>query len=315
MLNRLSSVSVKTINIAAAFALVFQAATAQAGDVASAAVEPFKTLWGDVGLPGSRGHQLGVEVDACVVDLWDTSISVTEERFELERMALVDALESDEFGQMLDKLPHKRIAMNLAFFDDVAKPITEGWVAVDSKSRLALAQKIRNTPRLGSGYTLTNVALHFALKQHETCQSPNPAIDIVTDGKTNFRACVTYYNCKAAEPIADQARDEVAARGIRVNVLAIQIDKEPKLKKWAQEHLATQPYYMQEERGLHRAFGKQAPEGKVFGIDGMNYEDKEKWKTVFARARMEKIAHEIAMGPRTTMYARMGWGWDVPRNP
>jgi len=137
-------------------------------------------------MPGSKGHALGKPVGACIVDMWDTTISKSDERLEMERRATVAALKSDAFGRALKGVKHGQIAMNMAFWHRTQASITGGWVLVDQNSRFDLADKVASAPRNGSGYTHTHEAVLFTLKELETCQSERPIIDIVTDGKTNI---------------------------------------------------------------------------------------------------------------------------------
>jgi len=284
----------KAASITGAFALVFQATAANSVDGAATA---YKSQW-NIGLPGSKADKQTEKVDACVADAWDTSVSVTDIRFRLEREAYAQALRSDDFGHALKMGRHKQIAMNVFFYDDFAKPVTNGWVVVNEKTRFALADKIEATPRNGKGYTRTGEAVEHALKELEKCSGAISVIDIVTDGKLNYHGCEpSYFNCLAGLPLAEMARNEAAARGVRINVLAVQIDDEPGLAEWAVKYMATQSPDMQEEAGVHLTFNQPSPPaGKVLSMDGMNYKDSALWVEKFKQMRVKKLIEEIAQG-------------------
>lgn len=256
--------------------------------------QPFKSTW-NVGLPGSKGHEPKRPVGACIADFIDTSESVTNERLQRELESFAQALESEEFGAALEQIRHQSIAMHIAFFNSNIRPITQGWYVVDRKSRFDLAHIIREAKRNGQGYTRHDQAVQYGLQQLESCQSQNPVIDIVTDGKQNFIGCTfpSAYNCAAGIPIAEAARDEATARGVAINVLAVEIDKSPALAEWVRDHLATRPYDLQVP--LMKGVKAPAVPGKIFHIFGAELlGNAQSGGDKFKEYRIRKLIEEIA---------------------
>lgn len=288
--------------------------TALAEDNGVSAGKHFKSAL-KLGRPGSKGHAPKQKVGACVVDLWDVSSSVSRERFEMERKAIVATLKSKEFGHALKLIRHGQIAINMAFFNQSLgqKRVTDGWFVVDQKTRFDLADKIEkiSTPSL-VGWTNTHQAVLFGIKELETCDSGAPIIDIVTDGKANHTTLCSVeeaHNCAAAIPFMLKARREASFRGITINVLAAETPKSPGLDRYAVSYMATPGYEAQSSavtfgsdeyeitvaKGLH--FRTQAVPGKVFHINGTDFSDPAKWFAKFEEMRRRKLIEEISAAP------------------
>ena len=281
---------------AGVFGVSVAANDAKAQNTAPSATTHFVTAL-KTGMPGNKGHALGGQkVGACVVDLWDTTISKTAERFEMERRATVAALRSPEFGKALKMVKYGQIGLNMALFNDVQTSITGGWVLVDNKSRFDLADKIEKIPMGPTGYTETHRAVLFALGELETCQSDVNIIDIVTDGKANQRGlCEAPYNCVEAIPFMQAARREASYRHVTINVLAAEVDTSVGLGDYARTFMATPSYAAQTAEGLH--WSHHAGTGKVFEINGTDFSDPAAWEAKFTEMRRRKLIEEIAERP------------------
>ncbi|MBU6234345.1 MAG: DUF1194 domain-containing protein [Alphaproteobacteria bacterium] len=257
-----------------------------------------------VGMPGSHGHKLDKPVGACIVDLWDNSISVTRARKELQRAALVQSLISPEFGAALRYIPHHRIGLHIAFFEHKAYsifPNNQGWLIVDEESRFDIARMIKEVSYPSPGYTRTDIAVEYALDKLQDCKTDGAegvnVIDIMTDGKLNFVGCLpNSYDCHQGIPFALAARNEAVKRGVTINVLAMVIEREQDLPEWARRFMMTPAGEEQVSLGL-RSVGDTVKPGMLFILPDAEKQNAAEWVSAFKELKTRKLIIEMGLGP------------------
>jgi hypothetical protein len=157
-------------------------------------------------------------VATAIVFAVDVSGSVNDERYELQRAGIAAVFADDAVEQLLDG----GLAVALMEWSDepsVAVPWTVLRSPADAR---ALAVRIHDVPRVTGFSTGLSVALLAAADLLDACPyaATNRIIDLSGDGPNNG---------PISTPIA---RDQVVARGFRINGLPIVTEAEPGLAEW-----------------------------------------------------------------------------------
>ncbi len=152
-------------------------------------------------------------VDLALVLAIDCSYSVDAREYRLQMQGLSDAFTSATVWQAIAKGPLQRIAVSAFLWSDLeTQVVIQPWIVIATpEDAQALAGRLSRTPRLArQGGTAMSAAMLFggALLQLAP-PAARRVIDVSTDGRNNM-----------GKP-AFRARDEVVARGITINGLAI----------------------------------------------------------------------------------------------
>jgi hypothetical protein len=152
-------------------------------------------------------------VDLALVLAIDCSFSVDAREFRLQMQGLGDALASDEIWQAIAHGPLQRLALSCFLWSDLeTQVVIQPWTVIATQAEaVTLGQRLGVAPRVARmGGTAISAALLFggALMVLAPAATRR-VIDLSTDGRNNM-----------GKP-AFRARDELVARGITVNGLAI----------------------------------------------------------------------------------------------
>jgi hypothetical protein len=152
-------------------------------------------------------------VDLALVLAIDCSFSVDAREFRLQMQGLGDALASEEIWQAIARGPLQRLALSCFLWSDLeTQVVIQPWTVIATQEEaVTLGQRLAVAPRAARmGGTAISAALLFggALMVLAPAATRR-VIDLSTDGRNNM-----------GKP-AFRARDELVARGITVNGLAI----------------------------------------------------------------------------------------------
>jgi len=196
-------------------------------------------------------------VASAIVFAVDVSGSVDTERYEVQRAGIASVFVNPGIAQMLQG---GLAVMLMEWADDHV--VTVPWTILREPAQAAaFARRIGRAPRSPGYSTALSLALLAAADLLDACgcEAQHRVIDVSGDGPNNG-------------PMSTKlARDQVLARGIRINGLPIVTQAEPDLAQWYAANVA----------GGDGAFVEVA-EG---------YED-------FARAMRRKFSLEVAGGAR-----------------
>jgi len=211
-----------------------------------------------LGLEPARAQAL---VDLQLVLAVDTSGSVSEERFELQRRGYAQAFRNPRLLEAIRAGARGAIAVTMVQWTGPALQIqVVPWMRVDSAASLAaVAQAIERAPRqlFGGGTSISGVIDHaLRLFPASGFESTRRIIDVSGDGANN-----------RGRPAQD-ARDDAVRAGVGINGLPI-LALEPDLER----------YYL-----LNVIGGPGA-----FVVPAQSYE-------AFAEAVLKKLVTEIAVG-------------------
>ena len=196
-------------------------------------------------------------VASAIVFAVDVSGSVDDERYEVQRAGIASIFVNPGIAQMLQG---GLAIMLMEWADDHV--VTVPWTILRApKDAAAFAARVRRAPRSPGYSTALSLALLAAadLLDGCGCAAQHRVIDISGDGPNNGPVS------------AKLARDQVLARGIRINGLPIVTPAEPDLAQW----------YAANVVGGDGAFVEVA----------LGYAD-------FARAMQRKFLLEVAGGTR-----------------
>ena len=197
-------------------------------------------------------------VASAIVFAVDVSGSVNAERYELQRAGIAAIFADAEIGHLL----HEGLAVALMEWSDGPTVVVPWTILRTPADAHALARRVMAVARTPGYATALSMALLAAadLVDRCPCQAVSRIIDVSGDGPTNG-------------PISTPlARDQVVARGFRINGLPIVTPNEPDLADW------------------YRANVVGGPGGFLEIAHG--YED-------FARAMRRKFVIEVAAAPLT----------------
>ena len=190
----------------------------------------------------------------------DVSESVSSERYVLQHDGIAQAFETPKLLDVIATLPGGIEVLVLEWSDPDKIAVTVGWTRVgDRKSAGAFAAAVRATQRTSHGITAIGSAMLAGAAAFEHLPEPadRKVIDVSGDGMANFG------------PAPAEVRDQLVARGITINGLAI-LTEEP----WLEE------YYR------HNVIGGTS----AFCLVAENMDS-------FAEAILKKLVQEIAGSP------------------
>jgi hypothetical protein len=184
---------------------------------------------------GSPAHAAATQVDLALVLAVDCSYSVDAREFRLQMQGIASAFRQKAIHEAITRGPLGRIAVALVEWSDEQNqvmPVT--WQLIDSReAAVAFADIVAATPRrLAEGGTAIGTALQFAAAAVLTApvETTRRVIDLSSDGRNNRGIKVTI------------ARDEVVAKGITINALAI-INEWPTLNYYFDQQVVGGPYH------------------------------------------------------------------------
>lgn len=196
---------------------------------------------------------------AALVLLLDASASIAPADWRLQAEGHAAAFEQDQVARRLHAAP---IAVTAIAFSDAPAPMV-GWRVLASAADAAgFAAELRAAPRGRAEGTDIAAAIGAGLAALDAapCPANDEVLDLVTDGE-------------APDAPVRAARDEAAARGVRINALGV---GPAGAGDWLRENAVTAG-----------GFAMQAPD----------------WPS-FATAILRKITLEIAAAPRREIAAR-----------
>ena len=157
-------------------------------------------------------------VNAAIVFAVDVSGSVNDERYELQRAGIASIFSDDG----IESLVEGGLAVTLMEWSDQATVMVPWTVLRTPEDARRFAHQITSVQRITGFSTALSEALLAAADQFDQCPVPalNRIIDVSGDGPNNG---------PISTPIA---RDQVVARGLRINGLPIVTPQEPDLAQW-----------------------------------------------------------------------------------
>jgi hypothetical protein len=161
----------------------------------------------------------------------DVSESVSADRYALQHEGIARAFETPRFIEALAGVPGGIEALVLEWSDPDKIAITVGWTRVANRNAaLDFAASVRATRRTSNGLTAIGSALLAAAAAFDHLPEPagHRVIDISGDGMANFGVAPT------------EARDQLIARGITINGLAI-LSEEPWLEDYYRQNVIGGP--------------------------------------------------------------------------
>lgn len=203
-------------------------------------------LGGLTTLTGSAVSQAGGEVDLILVLAVDCSYSVDENEFRLQMDGIGRAFQNVDVQRAIESGPLGRIAVTVFQWSDAEnQALSTPWTVIDSASSAnAFGQRIFAVQRqLSEGGTAIGAALLFgaAALTAAPFTANRRVIDVSSDGRNN------------RGEIVDLARDEVVARGITINGLAI-LNEWPTLDKYFEQSVVGGPYHFVIKANDYKAY-------------------------------------------------------------
>jgi hypothetical protein len=183
-------------------------------------------------LPARAEEVQGEPVDVALVLAVDVSLSVNEERFELQRDGIAAAFENPDLAKAIAGGPNHAAAVAVMQFSDPDRQFAViEWTRIASaEDARRLAARIRRTNRSSDG--LTGIADALLAARQLLDSSPFPAsrqvVDVSADGMNNVGTTIT------------TARDELIEAGITINGLPI-LSEEPWLETYFTEYVIGGP--------------------------------------------------------------------------
>jgi hypothetical protein len=169
------------------------------------------------------------EADVALVLAIDVSGSVNESRFELQREAIADALDSDDFAALATAGSHGTIEIAILEWAEEQEVILP-WTMIEGHADLArIARVLRRAPRSWV-HPKTDPAGAIAAAYHLFESAPlrpdRKVIDVSGDGRQNEGKVPTR-----------KARDAALAHGITVNGLPIVSEDDPSVDDWYRDNV------------------------------------------------------------------------------
>ncbi|MEI9982776.1 MAG: DUF1194 domain-containing protein [Aliidongia sp.] len=183
-------------------------------------------------LPAGAEEVQGEPVDVALVLAVDVSLSVNEERFQLQRDGIAAAFENPDLAKAIAGGPNHAAAVAVMQFSDPDRQFAViEWTRIASiEDARRLAARIRRTNRSSDG--LTGIADALLAAQQLLDTSPFPAgrrvVDVSADGMNNVGTTIT------------TARDQLVEAGITINGLPI-LREEPWLETYFTEYVIGGP--------------------------------------------------------------------------
>ncbi|HEX9904095.1 MAG TPA: DUF1194 domain-containing protein [Propylenella sp.] len=215
--------------------------------------------------PGARSEEA---VDLELVLAIDSSSSVDEQEWALQRQGYAEAFRDRRVQAAIVSGPNARIAVAVVVWADATRPRWDsGWfVLAGPEDGERFAAFMSGLPREPLGGTGIGMGLAAAIRKLDRngLTAPRQVVDVSGDGReTPPRETVV---------LIGMAQAMAAARGVTVNGLAI-VNEDPALATWYRDNVMS---------------GRGA-----FVIAAADYED-------FARAIVEKLVREIEHQERLT---------------
>jgi hypothetical protein len=210
------------------------------------------------------------QVDLLLVLAADTSRSIDEHKFNLQRIGFANAIADPRVVWAMTAGPLGRIA--LCFFEwsnEDQQIVVVDWVQIAGESDAReVAERIRRAPRSFAARTSISAAIDFGVVQlaRSPFRASRHVINVSGDGTNN-----------AGRPITE-ARDEAIARGLTINGLTI-LSKVP---------LATNPLHTNPYGGLTAYYENNVIGGPgAFAVEAESFE-------AFGQLLIGKLIKEIA---------------------
>lgn len=207
--------------------------------------------------PAARAAE---RVDLALVLAADTSRSVTEDKFRLQRQGYAAAISDPRVIAAIRSGPRRRIAVAYVEWAGATdQQVVIGWTVIDgSAAAHAFGSRLKEAPRAFSGHTAIGAAIDFAvaLLAKAPYFAERQTIDVSGDGTSNSGRSVM------------SARDAAVAQGITINGLVI-LSENP--APWYRNPLHTHPpgglakYYRAHVIGGLGAFVMVAKDFDSFG--------------------------------------------------
>ena len=174
----------------------------------------------------------GQPVDVALVLAVDVSLSVNDERYQLQRDGIAAAFENPDLAKAIASGPHGAVSVSVMEFSDPDRqfPVIEWTRIASAADAQRLAARIRKTRRSSDG--LTGIADALLAAQELFDESPFAAsrkvVDVSGDGMNNIGTEMT------------TARDRLVEAGITINGLPI-LSEEPWLETYYTEYVIGGP--------------------------------------------------------------------------
>jgi hypothetical protein len=200
---------------------------------------------GEIRMPAKAAS---VEVDLALVLAVDCSYSVDAREFRLQIAGIAEAFRQKAIHDAIARGTLGRIAVAVVqWSDEMNQVVAVEWMLIDGpEAALALADIIAATPRkLAEGGTAIGTALQFSAAVVLTApvETYRRVIDISSDGRNNRGIRVS------------TARDEVVAKGITINGLAI-INEWPTLDRYFEMQVVGGPFHFHMVANDYEAFAE-----------------------------------------------------------
>jgi hypothetical protein len=171
-------------------------------------------------------------VDVALVLAVDVSLSVNDERYQLQKEGIAAAFENPDLAQAITSGPNGAVSVSVMEFSDPDRqfPVIEWTRIASAEDAKQLAARIRHVGRSSDG--LTGIADALLAAEELFTESPFPAarrvVDVSGDGMNNVGTEMT------------KARDHLVASGITINGLPI-LTEEPWLATYYTEYVIGGP--------------------------------------------------------------------------
>lgn len=179
---------------------------------------------------GARAQ--AAEVDLALILAIDCSYSVDASEFRMQMQGLGDALASPDVWDAITKGPLQKIAVAAFLWSDSqSQAVIQQWVVIDTQevAKRVGARLVKGRRVVQQGGTGISAALIFGGSLMTLAPAATRrVIDLSTDGRNNL-----------GRPVY-QARDQLVARGITINGLAI-VNEWPTLDRYLEREVTGGP--------------------------------------------------------------------------
>lgn len=202
-------------------------------------------------LPGAAARS-GEPVASAIVFAVDVSGSVSTERYELQRAGIAAIFA----GAGVDQVLRDGLAVALMEWSDGHALVVPWTILRSAAEAQAFAARIKTAPRSPGYSTELSLALLAAADLLDACpcEPASRIIDVSGDGQNNGPVS-TYL-----------ARDQVVARGIRINGLPIVTSAEPDLAQWYKANVIGGPGAFMEVANGYEDFARAMRKKFLFEV-------------------------------------------------
>lgn len=198
------------------------------------------------GVVAPMARAIGAEVDLALVLAIDCSFSVDADEFRMQMQGLGEALASAEVWQAIERGPLQKIAATAFLWSDSdSQAVILPWtVLASAEAARSTGQRLANGRRAvkQGGTGISSALLYGGALMALAPAATRRVIDISTDGRNNLGIP------------AYRARNEVVARGITINGLAI-ANEWPTLDLYLEQQVAGGPSNFVEKTQNYDDFG------------------------------------------------------------